>query len=254
VIVQLHRVPFSDKKSFSNVIALCPNLRRLSLHDCDWHWDDDAAAEAIASLKQLQELRLQCADAVSAERNPFAATVKRLKELPAMKKLTIFSRLDPASVEAFVAYLNEHMGCRRLTKIKISTGLLASAGGQEVLHAVAKHPTLQKLTIVRPDGMGEPLRKPQCVLLGQAIFNNHSLRALHLRRCGLWTDSLSALVPPSTCHNLARLKLDGNSLGYLSGELSAVFAPDFSFSALHRGGTSSLASFCSHFHPCRLIL
>ena len=45
--------------------------------------------------------------------------------------------------------------------------------------------------------------------------------SLHLRRVGLWTDGLSALVPASTVKTLRRLKLDGNSLGYLSGGLDS---------------------------------
>lgn len=216
--LQLHRVPFADKAALPSVLSLCPNLRRLSLHDCDWQWDDEEAAAAIASLSQLQELRLQCPDAPSGERNPFAAIVKRLRELPALRKLTLFSRLDGASVDALVAFVADHSGAsRRLMKLKVSTGLLASPGGSELLNVVGWHAGLQKLTIVRPEGMGEPLRKPQCQQLALAVCRNHSLRALHLRRCGLWTDSLLALVPPNVCPHLTRLKLDGNSLGYLSG-------------------------------------
>lgn len=176
-----------------------------------------AAAVSITSLKQLQELRLQCNDSTSGERNPFACVARRISELPALRKLTLFSRLDGASVEALVAFLNDHTASRRLMKLKVSTGLLASPGGSEVLAAVSRHVGLQKLTIVRPDGMGEPLRKPQCQQLATAMHRNKHLRALHLRRCGLWTDSLSALVPPASCPNVERLKLDGNSLGYLSG-------------------------------------
>ena len=77
------------------------------------------------------------------------------------------------------------------------TGLLASPGGSELIEAVASHSSLCKLTVVRPDGVGEPLRKGHCALIGSAIVRNRNLAALHLRRCGLWTDSLSALVPPA---------------------------------------------------------
>jgi hypothetical protein len=35
----------------------------------------------------------------------------------------------------------------------------------------------------------------------------------------MWTDTLAALVPPYQCPHLKNLKLDGNSLGYLSGAL-----------------------------------
>ena len=214
---QLHRTTFADKASFSQVLTRCPNLRKLCVQDADWtNWDDVAAAASIASLRQLQELRLQNSEA-SAERNPFASTARVLRVLPALRKLTLFTRLDAASLGDFVAYLNDRTASKRLFKLKVSTGLLAGAGGNDVLTAVATHVALSKLTIVRPEGMGDPLRKAQCSLLSAAMVRNTRLTALHLRRCGMWTDTLSALVPPAECPHIKRLKLDGNSLGYLSG-------------------------------------
>ncbi len=53
----------------------------------------------------------------------------------------------------------------------------------------------------------------------QALITNPTITSLHLRRCGMWTDTLAALVPPYQCPHLKNLKLDGNSLGYLSGAL-----------------------------------
>lgn len=87
-----------------------------------------------------------------------------------------------------------------------------------LLGAVGLHLGLQKLTVVRPDGTGEVLRQPQCRDIGAAVAASASLWSLHLRRCGLWSDSLAALVPPSPCPRVTSVKLDGNSLGYLSGE------------------------------------
>ena len=88
-----------------------------------------------------------------------------------------------------------------------------------LIQAIGMHMGLQKLTIVRPDGAGEVLRQPQCREIGSALASSPSLWSLHLRRCGLWADSLAALVPPWTCPRVTSIKLDGNSLGYLSGEL-----------------------------------
>lgn len=122
--------------------------------------------------------------------------MQRLVALPTLRKLTLFSRLDSASMVALLAFLSERSS-KRLFKLKISTGLLASPGGSELIEAVASHSSLCKLTVVRPDGVGEPLRKGHCALIGSAIVRNRNLAALHLRRCGLWTDSLSALVPPA---------------------------------------------------------
>jgi Ran GTPase-activating protein (RanGAP) involved in mRNA processing and transport len=172
--------------------------------------------QALAGLKQLQELRLQCND-IAAERNPFAASVHVLRDLTHLRKLTLFTRLDAASTEVLAQFLSDHSASKRLVKIKLSTGLISGSNGADILQAVANHPGLQKLTIVRPDGMGEPLRKAQCTLIGQSVFQNKNIVALHLRRCGMWTDTLSALVPPGPCFHVKRLKLDGNSLGYLSG-------------------------------------
>ena len=94
--------------------------------------------------------------------------------------------------------------------------------------------------MVRPDGVGEPMRKAHCASLAVAIVKNTRLSSLHLRRVGLWTDSLSALVPACTVVTLRRLKLDGNSLGYLSGgyfveAMDALLARLPAIEALHLG-------------------
>lgn len=136
-------------------------------------------------------------------------------------QITLFTRLDPASTDILTAFLSDAAASRRLMKVKFSTGLLAGSGGGGIITALAKHAGLQKVTIVRPDGMGEPLRKAQCTALGAMVLANKGIVALHLRRCGMWTDTLAALVPAGICHHVQRLKLDGNSLGYLSGELAA---------------------------------
>jgi hypothetical protein len=162
-------------------------------------------------------LRLQCGDAISEERNPFGIIVQRLQFLPALKKLTILSRLDPRGMSALINYLKDQNVSRRLLKLKLSTGLVMTIGGTEVIDAVGNHDSICKLTILRPEGIGEALRKGICANIGLALTRNKHLVALHLRRCGLWTDSLSALVPSISCPHLTRLKLDGNSLGYLAG-------------------------------------
>jgi hypothetical protein len=85
-----------------------------------------------------------------------------------------------------------------------------------VLAALARHPRLRKLTILRPEGIGEPIRKNQCVLIGKAMTECRSLVSVHIRRAGMWTDTLAALTPPRVALNITCLKLDSNSLAYLS--------------------------------------
>ena len=63
-----------------------------------------------------------------------------------------------------------------------------------VLQAIGRHGKLQKLTIMRPEGMGEPIRKAQCAVLAQVMVQCASLFSLHLRRAGMWTDTLAALA------------------------------------------------------------
>ena len=178
---------------------------------------------------------------MSAERNPFSAIVMRIGGIPTLRKLTLFSRLDAASLAALVAWLRDPRASRRLIKLKVSTGLLSGGdGGGALLDAVAAHGSLAKLTVVRPDGVGEPMRKAHCASLAVAIVKNTRLSSLHLRRVGLWTDSLSALVPACTVVTLRRLKLDGNSLGYLSGgyfveAMDALLARLPAIEALHLG-------------------
>lgn len=106
---------------------------------------------------------------------------------------------------------------RRLVKLKLSTSVLASPSGLDVLSSLSRAHGLQKVTIMRPEGVGEPLRKAHCVLIGRAMHACTSLHSVHLRRAGMWTDTLAALRPPAPCPNIRNLKLDSNSLGYLSG-------------------------------------
>ena len=82
--------------------------------------------------------------------------------------------------------------------------------------AIGRHGKLQKLTIMRPEGMGEPIRKAQCAVLSQVMVQCTSLYSLHLRRAGMWTDTLAALVPAQAAPNVRNIKLDSNSLAYLS--------------------------------------
>lgn len=64
--------------------------------------------------------------------------------------------------------------------------------------------------------MGEPIRKHHCTSLASIMVNCKSLHSLHLRRAGMWTDTLAALVPSQNCPNIQNIKLDSNSLAYLS--------------------------------------
>lgn len=217
----LHRVAFAAKDAFPSVLAQCPNLRSLAVTDCDWAlWDAPSAAAAIAASGHLQELRLQCTDVAAggAAGGPFGATVQcALASLRGLHKLSLFTRLEADATEALVAFLARADASPRLHKVKFSTSVLAGPAGAEIIKALGAHASLQKVTIVRPEGVGEPLRKAQCALLAAAVHANRSIIALHLRRCGLWTDTLQALAPAGVCAHLLRLKLDSNSLGYLSG-------------------------------------
>jgi hypothetical protein len=239
--VSLQRVTSSDPLAVAAVLALCPSLQRLAIIDVEWSYDDQSVGAAVVAQRSLLELRLQCADAVSAERNPFACIVARIGGLPTLRKLTLFSRLDAASLAALIAWLRDPRASRRLIKLKVSTGLLSGGdGGAALLDAVAAHGSLAKLTVVRPDGVGEPMRKAHCAALAVAMVRNPRLSSLHLRRVGLWTDSLSALVPAATVPTLRKLKLDGNSLGYLSGgyfveAMDALLARLPAIEALHLG-------------------
>ena len=186
--VSLQRVTCADPLAVPAVLALCPALTRLSVVDLvEWSWADEAVGAAITAQRALLELRLQCADALSAERQPFAAVVKRLPALALLRKLTLFSRLDAGSMAALVAYLADPRASRRLIKFKLSTGLLAGDGASALLAAIASHGSLAKVTIVRPDGIGEPLRKAHCAALSVAIVKNQHLGETVVRgEGGIW--------------------------------------------------------------------
>lgn len=181
--VSLQRVTSADPLAIPAVLALCPALRRAALVDCDWTtYNDESVGSAMAAQRSLLELRLQAGDAISAERNPFAAIVRRLDSLSTLRKLTLFSRLDSKSMAALISFLTDPRTSRRLIKLKISTGLLAGDAGAALLDAVAAHGSLMKLTIVRPDGVGEPLRKSHCAALAVAMVKNKKVREAWGRR------------------------------------------------------------------------
>ena len=53
--LSLHKSPLIDSDSFSTLLSLCPNLRKLAVHDVDWlNWDDTKASQSVARLGQLQ--------------------------------------------------------------------------------------------------------------------------------------------------------------------------------------------------------
>ena len=158
-----------------------------------------------------------------------------------LKKLMLSSRLDEAGTEALARYIGD--GQRRsirLKKLKLSTSLLSSPGGSAVLAAISRHPALRKLTVLRPEGMGEPIRKNQCQLIGEAMVACRTLYSVHIRRAGMWTDTLAALQPPASVPNITCIKLDSNSLAYLSAgafndALDALLSRLPSLKALHLG-------------------
>lgn len=241
--LQLHRCHLVDKQALPSLLRVCPGLRKLTVHDVELaNWSDESISDAMAGLSKLEELRLHASDLTQYQESPFAAIVHMLASgrLTTLRKLTLFTRLDAAGTAALAAYLSDPNCSRRLMKLKISTALISSPGGLEVLLALGRTVALQKLTIMRPEGMGEPLRKSQCAIIAQLMVSCKQLYSVHLRRAGLWTDSLSALCPASVCPNIRNLKLDSNSLAYLS---SSYFSDSMdmllsrlpSLTALHLG-------------------
>ena len=170
-----------------------------------------------------------------------ASTAAPRLPLAYLKKLMLSSRLDEAGTEALTRYLGD--GQRRsirLKKLKLSTSLISSPGGSAVLAALSRHPALRKLTVLRPEGMGEPIRKNQCHLISEAMVACRTLYSVHIRRAGMWTDTLAALQPLVTVPNITCIKLDSNSLAYLSAgafndALDALLSRLPALKALHLG-------------------
>jgi len=240
-VLQLNRVIFPVSSAFPRIVSLCPNLRKLSLtlESCWHHWNKSLAAAGVASLGQLQELRLMWND----DNDPFSGIVCRLHELTHLGKLTLLSTLesDTITITGLVAFLTEPLASRRLIKFKVSTELLLSPGGTDVLLALATHARLEKVTIVRPGGVGAALGAANCALLARAMERSPSLRELHLRRCAMYTEELQALVPAAPCPNIRGLKLDGNFLGFLSGAYFSI-TMDVLLSRLPRLDTLNLCN------------
>jgi hypothetical protein len=226
--LSLHRTPMASKETLPALMALTPHLRRLAVHDCEAaHWSNEGMAAALRGVQRVEELRLHCSDLVAYDHSPYNEMVRALAPAPSvglgpggalceLRKLTLFTRLDAGGTAALAAFITTPQLSRRLVKLKLSTSLVSSPGGTEVLAAVGRHARLQKLTIMRPEGMGEPIRKSQCAVLAQVMVQSRSLYSLHLRRAGMWTDTLAALVPAVTAPNIRNIKLDSNSLAYLS--------------------------------------
>ena len=206
-----------DKLALPTLLSMTKNLRKLCFHDCDiQHWSEELVSNAILSLSKLEELRLHCNDMYHYENIPFTTLIQGLHRLPYLKKLTLFSRLNTVANEALCNYIRDPVASRRLIKLKLSTSLIASPGGIDILQTIPCHHTLQKLTIIRPEGMGEPIRKHHCILLANIMVKCKTIHSIHLRRAGMWTDTLAALVPSEICNNIHNIKLDSNSLAYLS--------------------------------------
>ena len=135
-----------------------------------------------------------------------------------LRNIMLSSRLDARGTDALSRYIGDgKRRSQRLVKLKVSTALVSSPGGLEVLEAVARHPALRKLTVLRPEGLGEPIRKLHCAVIARVMVACKTLQSVHIRRAGMWTDTLAALQPPKDAPNITCLKLDSNSLAYLSG-------------------------------------
>jgi len=166
---------------------------------------------------------------------------KTHRPLPKLRKLSIFTRLTSEGTAALVRFLvHPARRSRYLIKLKLSTSLVSSPGGGEVLLALGAHPAIKKFTLMRPEGMGEPVRKIHCQALAQAMQASKTLYSVHIRRAGMWTDTLQALTPHGPCPNITCLKLDSNSLAYLSASffneaLDSLLARLPSLRALHLG-------------------
>jgi hypothetical protein len=219
----LHRAPMVEKDTLPELLTLTPNLRKLNVHDLDSsRWNDSLMAKTLLrSVPNVEELRLHCSDLVAYDISPYTHVVQSLSDhqggaLRFLKKLTLFTRLDANGSAALTTFLNTSSLSRHLIKLKLSTTLISSPGGNDVLAAVGTHGHIQKLTIMRPEGMGEPIRKSQCAILAQVMVQNKNLFSIHLRRAGMWTDTLAALVPARPTPNIRNIKLDSNSLAYLS--------------------------------------
>lgn len=255
--LSLHRVTFASSHDFLALAKGCPHVQRLSLVDVgtvEGAWAPDAAAHACAAfMKHLIELKLHTSESHGSthEVSQFAAFMPRLSAWPRLQKLTLFIKLNGEAAASLTQWLEsgstlpldtwrpvdlEGAGAgaepapspstpggvlpgssRRLLKIKMSTSLVTGPGGLDVLTAVGRHPFLQRLTLVRPEGTGEPLRKVHAVAIGIAMGTNRRLASVHLRRCGIWADVLASLLPPKPVPQLTSLKIDGSSIGYLSG-------------------------------------
>ena len=204
----------------------------------------------------MQELRLQCSE-LNGDRNPFSVLVREaLPTLQHLRKLTLFCRLSPSAIESLANWLSDNGNngngvsngnhgngvSRRLQKLKLSASLINGDRelGSRVLAAVGTHSGLEKLTIARPEGMGEPLRSHSCSLISKALTNSGSLWSIHIRRCALTYDTLSNLTPSVVCPRVKSLKLDSNSLGYAAGKriteaLDTLLSRFPNLAALHLG-------------------
>ena len=140
--LSLHRTPMADTHTLPALLGLTKHLRRLTVHDCDAaHWSDDGMGHALVGLPRLQELRLHCSDLAAYDHSPYCAMVKALGPpvgaLAELRKLTLFTRLDAEGTASLAAFLLTPQLSRRLVKLKLSTSLVSSPGGIDVLQVRA---------------------------------------------------------------------------------------------------------------------
>jgi hypothetical protein len=140
--LSLHRTPMADAQTLPALLGLTKHLRRLTVHDCDAaHWSDDGMGHALVGLPRLQELRLHCSDLAAYDHSPYCEMVKALGPpvgaLAELRKLTLFTRLDAEGTASLAAFLLTPQLSRRLVKLKLSTSLVSSPGGIDVLQVRA---------------------------------------------------------------------------------------------------------------------
>lgn len=220
--MQLDNVRFLHKNAaaLDATLAACPDILelrvRLSTTCLDAGHDGTYMAVALKGLPHLQALRLQTFVCYT---SPFNACMRELHTLRHLRKLTLLTDLTAAGRAHLAAYLTDATASHALEKLKSCTWNVAVEVHHDavVLEAVRVHGGLRKLTIVRPDGRGTPLERAECRALARAVASNCRLTALHLRVCGVKSESLRGLLEPveggGDIGHITHLRLDGNYLG-----------------------------------------
>ena len=215
---------------------MCPNLKSLCL-DLSQSGDIGSLCDAIMGLPNLKTVRLNCSNSVI-PRGIIAAVTGSLSVL---ERLCItLDGLHPDDADILNLYLQDHKKSKCLRKLKLSPYILNVY--PKIIYSIAAHPKLERLTVVRKDGIGEPLKKITCTKMVKLLS---TLKHIGIRRCGMWADSLGELTPHEKCPNLLSLKIYGNSIGYLAGgfaseAIGAILRRCPSLKHINLGNTSLL--------------